>query len=133
MSVKFKIAIILVIPVIIFPSYSISKAVEKSYYFEITKKIPKLRKKEIYEMEKYFPLKKYKEFPLNLRPIFQREDYERDNCRGDLGPNGQRYSSAMRSCKIAERVSDALQAYGWCWGGGRIAADDRWSRCKIQR
>ena len=74
---------------------------------------------------RYFPLSRYARFPSGDRALLRRAEMENDECRGRMGND----SSTLRACNRGYCVALELERRGICWGGGEIAAEDRWLPC----
>ena len=74
------------------------------------------------EIQRQFPSSRYFRFPAEDRSLLQRAEIESVHANGG-GPEGMRASDRWH-CIALE-----LERRGWCWGGGVIAAHDRWLRC----
>ena len=73
---------------------------------------------------RYFPVSRYHEFPVEVRPFIQRADIENDHCRGP-GDNPE----TLRACNRRHCAMLELERRGWCRGGGATSAEDRWLPC----
>ena len=91
--------------------------------------LPKPSRQEAADMQKYYPLTRYRKFPVQLRPMFQRADSEHDICRGLPDANAKQDIVLMQRCNRAHRAYFLLEKKGWCWGGSDISAEQRWIKC----
>jgi hypothetical protein len=64
------------------------------------------------DMDRYFPLSRYRGFPAEARSLLQRADFESDHCRGST----PRDPDVYRACNRAWEAMVALERLGWCWG-----------------
>jgi hypothetical protein len=83
------------------------------------------------DMERYFPISRYRRFPVEARQLLQRADFENEHCRGATDRDADKY----RACNRAWEAMVGLERIGWCWGNersGRPSSDDHWLRCSHQ-
>lgn len=52
---------------------------------------------------------------------------ENDQCRGGSGDDPE----TLHACNRRYHLLMTLERRGWCWGGGRIGAEDHWLRCSM--
>jgi hypothetical protein len=91
--------------------------------------LPEPSRQDLVDMEKYFPLSKYRRFPVQLRAMFQRADSEYDTCRGLPDADARQDIILMQRCNRAQRASFLLEKKGWCWGGGQSESEHHWIKC----
>lgn len=94
---------------------------------DIIKNVRTLSGEEQADMQKFFPVSRYKGFPAEVQVLMQREDFEHDICRGRSDLDGGR---GQRSCDAEGPITDALEAKGYCWGGSFYTIFQYWLKCK---
>ena len=65
------------------------------------------------------------QFPGQARELIRRNMVESTICEGNYPDERERY----RACNRRYRVLLELEQLGWCWGGGRISAEEHWLPC----